>query len=282
MKIGYLGPAGTFSWKAAEIFCRIAQVNTKLIPFETFEKGMAMLEQGEVDRAVFPIETSGGWMTKVLGLIEEVPHVEVETGTELLTQFHLLVQRGTEKQEINTLCSKAEALSQCSKYIRQMGGVQCVSVGSTAEAAKLADVSIGVAAIGPLWMTDNYFSSNLTSLEKIKDGMTRFLVLKNGKGDCVGQLKSPEQASVVMILANRKGSLMEVLTVISDSNISIASMDCWPTEDCPEQYHFYLELKWNRSKEDWMRMISLFNNLSIEGGPILSFKDLGIYPVYRV
>ena len=282
MKIGYLGPAGTFSWKAAEIFCRIAQVDLELTPFKNFEEGRDMLANGGVDNVVFPIETSSAWLTDVLDLIKKLPNIFVSMGIELLTEFHLLAQRGAIKGEIKTLYSKAEALSQCSKYTRQMGGVQCMAVSSTADAAKLAEkAGIEVAAIGPLWLTDENFSPSLVSLENIKNGRTRFLVVGNGNG-CVKQLKNPDQASVFATLVHRPRSLEEVLRVVGDSNTNIARMSSWPTEDHPE-YNFYLELEWKRkSRQDWIKVIGLLSSLSAEeGGPLLKLKNLGLYPVYR-
>lgn len=55
MKVGYLGPKGTFSYEACKTYCND---NMEMIEYKTIPDTIIALEKREIDEAVVPIENS--------------------------------------------------------------------------------------------------------------------------------------------------------------------------------------------------------------------------------
>lgn len=154
VRIGYLGPAGTFSHGALEA----TGVEGEAVPVATVRDAVLGVQDGRLDRALVPVENAieGGITATIDTLVREAPDVVV-TGEHLEPISNaLLVRPGVTFDEIRRVRSHPQPLAQCRATLaRLLPGVPLHAETSTAAAlaAVMAtdepEAAIGAAAAAP-------------------------------------------------------------------------------------------------------------------------------------
>jgi prephenate dehydratase len=150
MRLGYFGPAGTFTHAALLASPRAA--GAEAVPFPTERDTILAAQGGEVDAALVPIENAleGGVNATLDALVFDAPGVRI-VGEELLPISHALIARhGTAREDIVAVVSHPQPLGQCRRYLaRELPGARAVAATSTAEAVRtIAGAEEPWAAIG--------------------------------------------------------------------------------------------------------------------------------------
>lgn len=138
MKIGLSGLKGSFSEEAAIDYAQKAGIeNPELVYLLDMEGVLAALNEGEIDRGVFPVVNSIG------GLVETAFEAMGRHTFEMLNinpfQVNqcLMVKPGISKADIQQVASHPQALSQCANYLNQeFPNAERVKWSDTAAAAK--------------------------------------------------------------------------------------------------------------------------------------------------
>ena len=177
MKIGVMGAKGSFSEQAGETYAP----NGEIIPLVSAENVLRALTEGEIDRAIFPIENSNG------GIVLEAVHAmakytfSIEKMFELDVHHMLLVKPGVTAAHIKTISSHDQAIKQCRMYVkRAWGGADIVPYLDTAKAAE--DLASGTlpdttAVIAPRRCAELYGLEVLEeSIQDLKYNYTTFIV----------------------------------------------------------------------------------------------------------
>jgi len=176
MRLGYLGPAGTFTHAALLAAGHAGEA----IPFSTEREAILAAARGDVAAAIVPIENSieGGVNATLDALALEVEDAEI-VGEEVLPVSHALVVRPSlALAEIAAITSHPQALAQCRRFIAEhLPGRRLIAATSTAEAVRTAATSQeGVAAIGTTTAASLYSCEVLAEgIEDEHDNQTRFL-----------------------------------------------------------------------------------------------------------
>ncbi|MEA1957171.1 MAG: prephenate dehydratase domain-containing protein, partial [Euryarchaeota archaeon] len=150
MKIGILGPAGTFSEDAAELWLKGRNEKAEMKYYETIFDVSESLLRKEVDYGIVPIENSlEGSVGETLDVFSSENREEIQIVGEVLVPINIcLLAQTFKKSLIKTVVSHPHALAQCKQFIwEQLKGVEVKSVDSTASAAKLASQSEEIAAL---------------------------------------------------------------------------------------------------------------------------------------
>src|ERR1700691_3731663 len=150
-KVGYLGPAGTFTEEAV---CASAQPNSfEPVALATIYDTVLAVRNGTVRWAVVPIENSlDGSVTVTLDLLAD-EHGDLEiVGEVLLAVRHsLIAAQQRAPAEIDTVYSHPQVPGQCTRFLRgELAHARVLPASSTAEAVRLVS-SAGVpgqAALG--------------------------------------------------------------------------------------------------------------------------------------
>ncbi len=184
MKIGVMGARGSFSEQAGELYAKKNNLEqVEILPLISAENVLTALNNGEIDRAIFPIENSNG------GIVIEAVYAmakhsfEIEGMFELDVHHMLLVKPGMTAAHINTVASHDQALKQCRMYLKRVWS-ECdiVPYADTAKAAE--DLASGVlpdttAVIAPRRAADLYGLEILEeSIQDLKFNYTVFVVAK--------------------------------------------------------------------------------------------------------
>jgi len=178
-RLGYFGPAGTFTHAA---LLASGHPFDEAVPFATERETILAAARGEVAAAIVPIENSieGGVNATLDALALEVQDAEI-VGEEVLPVSHALIARpGLALDDVAAVTSHPQALAQCRRFIaRTLPGRRLIAATSTAEAVRTAIASPdadAVAAIGTTTAASLYDGAVLAAeIEDEHDNRTRFL-----------------------------------------------------------------------------------------------------------
>ena len=149
LRVGYLGPRGTFSEQALELGAPDAQG----VPLATVYDAVMAVQEGRVDRAVVPIENSleGAVSATLDTLAGPADAVGIVAEAVLPVAHALLARPGVGEAEVLAVTSHPQALAQCAGSLRRrVPDAEIVPAPSTAEAARrVAASGESWAAIGP-------------------------------------------------------------------------------------------------------------------------------------
>ena len=242
IRIGYLGPIGTYSHLAA------TRHFGSSVEFENLRAIDGVFEEvarGHVDYGLVPIENStGGGITETLdAFMTYHSHLNIYGEVQLVVHFSLLAN--CKPDEVKRIYSKPEALSQCRNWlITQYPKAEWIPSESTAAAAEKAkrdnevDPSAGSAAIGSVLAGEIYGLHSL--FEKIEDrtgNVTRFLILSRSETEISGD----DKTSIMFTTDDRPGSLVDVLNVFKRSGVNLSHIDKRPSLEVNWDYTFFVD-----------------------------------------
>ena len=160
MRIGFLGPAGTFSEQALHASPGIP-ADAELVPLPTVHRVVVAVADGEVDRALAPIENSleGSVNEAVDALVHDAPGVRIVGEHVLPVRYELLGRAGAVLQDVRVVLSHPQALAQCARWLRDtLPAAEVRARTSTAEAVREvaagdddATAALGTALAGELY-----------------------------------------------------------------------------------------------------------------------------------
>jgi|HubBroStandDraft_6_1064221.scaffolds.fasta_scaffold28510_2 prephenate dehydratase len=192
-RVGYLGPAGTFSEEALLSSAQTEAVEP--VALTTIYDTVLAVRRGDVRWAVVPIENSlDGSVTVTLDLLAETgtdkgdtrsadEHGDLEiVGEALLTVRHSLVAaEAVALSEIDTVISHPQVPGQCTHLLRgELAHARVLPASSTAEAVRLVATERrrGQAALGTLLAADIYGATVVREgVQDRDDNVTRFVWL---------------------------------------------------------------------------------------------------------
>lgn len=153
MRIGYLGPPGTFSEQALLESGEAA--GAELVPLPTVRETIIAVHDGAVDRAIVPIENSleGTVNEAIDALVHEAADVKIIGESVLEVRQALVTREPIDPSQITAVYSHPQALAQCAATLRELvPDAQIHATTSTAEAVRMVTESREpVAALaGPL------------------------------------------------------------------------------------------------------------------------------------
>ena len=180
MRLGYLGPDGTFSEEAVRTAPDAAQATLVALP--TVHDTVMAVHDGDVERAVVPIENAleGPVGVTLDTLADDVTHVEIVGEVVLAVSPCLIVRDGTTLADIERVVSHPQPLSQCARFLReQLPHATVAAADSTAEAVRIvASQAAPWAALGTRRAAELYGASVLAEgVEDEPGNATRFVWL---------------------------------------------------------------------------------------------------------
>jgi prephenate dehydratase len=179
MRLGYLGPAGTFSEEAAR--CGSGAGVAELVALRTVRDTVMAVHEGTVERAIVPIENSlEGPIGVTLDTLAEEHDVTIVGELVLAVSPCLIAREPIELAAIERVVSHPQPLAQCARFLRdRLPWAEVVAVASTAEAVRIvAAQQAPWAALGTRRAAEIYGASVLADGTEDEPGnATRFVWL---------------------------------------------------------------------------------------------------------
>ncbi len=243
------GTEGAFSHLAAKNLFK----NGKLTFFESFNRVFEAVENGEADFGVVPVENSNaGSVHEVYDLILKYRHFIV-AAAELKVDENLLGVKGSRLEDIKTVYSHSQALSQSEAYIKEHGFTS-VEYANTALAAKFVAEKGDktCAAIGSLQAAETFGLQILAkSIQTVKVNSTRFVVISKR----LIIPKKASKASVVFMLPHVTGSLYKILSRFATQGLSLTKIESHAARNGKFEYEFYLDFSGNVQVAETVKLL---------------------------
>jgi prephenate dehydratase len=282
VRVGYLGPEGTFTQEAA--LSAPATRTLELIPFATIYDTVMAVHEGSVDRAVVPIENSleGSVSATLDTLAFETDGVTIVGETVLPIHQCLIAQEVIPLEEIEVVISHPQGNAQCARFIRNsLPQARVMTADSTADAVRLVSERIRHrwAAIGTKLAAEIYGCEVLSAgIEDLAGNETRFVWLAPidsppglpGADPPTGLWKT----AVVFWGAGTEspGWLVRCLGEISSRDVNMNRIESRPRRQGLGQYMFFVDLDGRDSDPQVVEALAALS------GHVEVLRSLGSFP----
>ncbi|MHC1610697.1 MAG: prephenate dehydratase [Candidatus Methanospirareceae archaeon] len=280
MKIGILGPEGTFSETAALLWLKEGRdVNlgdAEIKYYETISDVGVSIMRKEVDYGIVPIENSlEGSVGETLDLLSsEVNEGGLQIVGEVLVPIKIcLLSRGS-FAKIRTVVSHPHALAQCKRFIRErlrVRGIKVTSVDSTAYAAKLAQEIEAIAALASAEAAKKYNLGILAENVQDQESVTRFVALSTP--DIKTAPTDKDKTSLLLYLKDRPGALYEVLGEFAQRGINLTKIESRPSKRALGDYMFHIDCEGHLEDDEIQEVLKALKRRTER------LKVLGSYPM---
>ena len=279
MRIGILGPEGTFSETAAMLWLKGRRSgtikNAELRYYETIVDVSESIMRREVEYGIVPIENSlEGSVGETLDLLSsENSEAEMRIVGEILVPIKICLLAKGSFAPLRKVVSHPHALAQCKQFIRErlkVKGVEVKSVDSTAGAAKMAMEDGEVAALASEEAAKKYGLTILAENVQDKESVTRFVALSSSDIETVPTGK--DKTSLLIYLMDRPGALYEVLGEFAQRGINLTKIESRPSKRALGDYMFHIDCEGHLEDEEIKE--------ALEGvkRKVAMLKVLGSYP----
>ncbi|WP_290651827.1 prephenate dehydratase [Aquisalimonas sp.] len=236
LKVGFLGPEGTFTQAAA---LKQFGHGVHLQPLASIDTIFREVEAGDMNYGVVPVENS------TEGVVNHTLDCFLTSPLQIVGEVELRIQQNlasheTELKAIRRVYSHQQGLAQCRGWLdSRLPAAERVTVNSTAEAARLAASEPGSAAVASDAAIEMYGLQALAEgIEDISGNTTRFLVI----GQHSPPLTGDDKTSLVVSRADRPGGLVRLLEPLARHNINMTRLDARPSRQGVWEYAFFIDL----------------------------------------
>ncbi|MEP6634073.1 MAG: prephenate dehydratase [Luteimonas sp.] len=236
LKIGYLGPEGTFSQQAVH---KHFGHSAKGLPLVSVEEVFDEVAAGHADFGVVPVENSGqGTIQSTLDLFLTSP-LRICGEVELRVHQYLLSRSG-HIEDIERIYSHGLSLAQCKSWLRQhLPKAEKHAVSSNAEAARRARNADDAAAIAGENAAHVYSLKVIAGpIEDRADNTTRFLVIGRASFPPSGH----DRTSLMVFIRDQPGALYKILEPLARRGISMNRIESRPAHSGLWQYAFFIDV----------------------------------------
>jgi chorismate mutase/prephenate dehydratase len=235
LRIGYLGPPGSFSHLAAR---RKFGASVEYDAVDDIGAVFDEIARGHMDLGLVPIENSsmGGIGETLDGFLDS----PVRVCAEVLINIHHNLLANCPPEAIKTVYSKPEVFAQCRKWlgvqIRQAGRVP---VASSSKAAEMAAQEANTAAIGSTLAAEIYgLKVQFANIEDNPNNVTRFFIIGTQQPKPTGD----DKTAIMFTTAHKAGALSDVLEVFRRHGLNLTHIDKRPTKRANWEYCFFIDL----------------------------------------
>ena len=236
LRIGYLGPAGSFSHLAARKKFGASVEYVEATDFPTIFDAVA---RGHADYGLIPVENSThGGVTASLDCFLDTP---LKIAAEVMVAIHHNLLSRTPLDQIKKVYSHQQALGQCRRWLQaQLPHADAIATLSTSEAARIAAGEPGSAAIGSTLAAQLHDLPILfENIEDNPNNTTRFSIIARQNARPSGD----DKTSILFTTEHTAGALTEVLNVFRDHGLNLTRLAERPSQRMNWEYYFFIDIE---------------------------------------
>jgi chorismate mutase / prephenate dehydratase len=240
LRIGYLGPAGSFSHTAAML--KFGQ-SVEYEPLTDIRSIFEEVSKGHCDLGLVPIEnTTGGGVIETLDALIDS---DVKICAEVLMAIHHNLLANCPLEQIEKIYSKPEIFAQCRNWLSAtFKDAQTVAVASSAKAAQITASEPNAAAIGSRIAAELYgLKIVCENIEDIANNITRFLVIGREDAKPTGE----DKTAILFSTAHKAGALADVLEIFKRYDINLTNIESRPSKKREWEYYFFMDFLGHRT-----------------------------------
>jgi chorismate mutase/prephenate dehydratase len=249
LRIGYLGPGGSFSHTAAMLkFGQSVEYEPLADILSIFDE----VSKGHCDLGIVPVENSTGG--SVIETLDALIDSDVKICAEVLMAIHHSLLANCSMDDIEKIYSKPEVFAQCRKWLSAtFKQPQTIPVASTARAAQMAAEEARAGAIGSKVAAEMYgLRVVCENIEDISNNITRFLVISAEDAKPTGE----DKTAILFSTAHKAGALADVLDVFKQYGINLTNIESRPSKKREWEYYFFTDFLGHRTDKQVQKGIA--------------------------
>lgn len=264
LRIGFLGPRGSFSHTAAML--KFGQS----VEYEALPDIRAIFEEvskRHCDLGIVPIENSAG------GGVRESLDAFIDTSVMVCGEIHMAIHHNLlancALEEVQKIYSQPEVVAQCRNWLSTtFRDKPTIPVPSTAKAAQLAKEEPNAAAIASSIAADIYgLKIVCADIEDIGNNVTRFLVIGSEDAPPTGD----DKTIILFSTAHKTGALVDVLSVFKDHGINMTNIGSRPNRKREWEYYFFVDFLGHKQDENVKKALEIARNHCLQLSVLGSF-----------
>ncbi len=234
LRIGFLGPKGSFSHNAAIL--KFGQ-SVDYEPLADIRAIFEEISKGHCHFGIVPIENSAG------GGVRESLDAFIETDVMVCAEAHMAIHHNLmatcSMSEIERIYSQPEVFAQCRNWLAgAFKEAKTIPVASSSRAAQMAAEEPGSAAIAATIAAEIYGLKILCEdIEDVSNNITRFLIISKEDAQPTGD----DKTIVLFSTAHRTGALVDVLNVFKEYDINMTNIGSRPNKKREWEYYFFVD-----------------------------------------
>ncbi|MFB4166599.1 prephenate dehydratase [Virgibacillus sp. JSM 102003] len=280
VKIGYLGPRGTFTKLAVDTAFNGEDKHS----FDTIPECIDAVQENRIEIGVVPLENAieGTVQLTVDYLVHQV-RLPIIAEIVVPIQQHLLVSSNFsgDLSNLEEIHSHSHAIAQCHQFLhKNMPEATMNYVSSTGKAAEIVSKSDkNIAAVGNKLAAEEYgLRIYQENIHDYPNNHTRFAVL--AKNEDIVKIKHDKQAEKTSLLitlpSDYAGALHQVLSAFAWRKMNLSKIESRPMKTGLGNYFFIVDV--NQPYDD-----VLFPSVQAELEALgCNVTVLGTYPVYQM
>jgi len=277
LRIGFLGPQGTFTEEA--LFTQPDYAEAELVTLNSLADVLESVQEGGIDLGFVPIENAiEGTVRDTLDSLVFDNDLLIQREVVLDIHLHLMARPGVKLSDVQRVASIPVATAQCRRFlVGKLPSAETVATNSTADAARLLGegdpllTGIPTAAIAPRLAASLYgLEILIEDVEDHPENQTRFVsVARQGIPAPTGH----DRTSIACFQsADHPGSLYGILGQFAARNINLTKLESRPTKKALGEYCFIVDLEGHIADEV---IADCLRDLHAE---LADVKYLGSYP----
>lgn len=279
MRIGYLGPPGTFCEEALLTLIG-ADEDLDEVPYPTVIDCFRAVREGEVPEAMVPIEnTIEGSVNQTLDQLAAGGGLYIRGEVVLPVRHHLLARERIDPARLERVLSHPHATAQCHDFlVANAPGATIVATNSTADAVRIVGEGAAAgprdAAIGTLRAAELYGCEVLAAdIAGTLDNSTRFVLLGTAPREALGPGRF--RTSIICGLQrDRPGALLAILQEFAMRAVNLTRLESRPTKTGLGRYIFFIDIEGSRDRD--LPVASAIQ--ALEDQRVADVTFLGSYP----
>ena len=220
--------------------------------FRSFENIFSAIENGLCEYGILPIENSTAGSVNMTYDLMSAHKFYIVRSIRLKIDHNLMVQPGTKRSAIKEIFSHQQAFAQCEKTLRtEFKDVKLTIVANTAEAAKMvaaAGTRDKAAICSPNCAGIYGLETLVDDIQDHNHNYTRFICITKKPAIYAGA----DKTSFLAILANKPGSLYEVLKKFNDIGYNLIKLESRPIPETEFQFMFYFDFEASVYHKDYI------------------------------
>lgn len=237
------------------------------------------VENGEIDKAVVPLENSiEGTVSTTLDFLYEFDGIKIDAEVVMPITHHLMVH--PDNMEIEKIYSHPQALAQCYHFLdKEYKDIIKQEFGSTAAAAKRVaeNPQKKYAAIANPYAAKWYGLKILNAnIQDVEENHTKFIVISRKENTLtINKNKTAEKSSLILTIPeDHAGGLHQVLSVFAWRKMNLTKIESRTLKTGLGNYFFFINVAGDWENILYKNSIEELNSIGIE------VRFLGHYKEY--
>ena len=258
LNIAYLGPEGSFSEMARDVFCEKLKIDTFSTPLPTIPEIVDFVDKNPFTVGVLPVENSiDGTLRASLDCLMTTKNPNIRILSEMIMPIeYCLLSRTTEFYSITGVIGTPYLLGKCHQFIKHElpMNLNVIEKATMPECARdLQNYNLTYGSIGNKKIAERYMLNVLKdNINDDKSNQTKYILI----GDYETVKTGKDKTTIAFSANNTPGSLIKVLTAFLENNINITYIASRPSRNNLDEYIVIVNLDGHISDDNLLKVMS--------------------------